>query len=53
MSHSLERLFSPGIEDIVFPFVAFFLVIILPSTFAVLVIVRVLRGRYSGDDQRN
>lgn len=52
MSQGLLRLFSPSVLDIVFPFVAFFLVIILPSAFAVSVIVRVVRGQYSGEDQR-
>lgn len=52
MPHELERLYSPGIFDIVFPFFAFFMVIIMPSIFAVSVIVKVLRGQYSGEDQR-
>lgn len=51
MSHGLERLFSPSIFDIVFPFFAFFLVIVLPSVFAISVIVKVLRGHYSGEDR--
>lgn len=50
--HGLERLFSPGIFDIVFPFFAFFLVIILPSAFAIYVIVSIVTGRYSGEDRR-
>ncbi|HXW53610.1 MAG TPA: hypothetical protein VEL47_05860 [Myxococcota bacterium] len=51
MSQGLERLFSPGIFDIVFPFFAFFLVIILPSIFAINVIIKVLRGQYTGEDR--
>jgi hypothetical protein len=52
MSMGLERLFSPSIFDIVFPFFAFFLVIILPSVFAIFVVVKVLRGDYSAKDNR-
>lgn len=52
MHHELERLYSPGIFDIVFPFIAFSLVIVLPSIFAVSVIVKVLRGKYTGEDLR-
>jgi hypothetical protein len=52
MIGELERLYSPGIFDIVFPFFAFFFVIVLPSVFAISVIVKVLRGQYSGEDQR-
>ncbi len=50
MPHELERLYSPGIFDIVFPFFAFMLVIVLPSIFAISVIIRVVRGKYTGDD---
>lgn len=52
MPHELERLYSPGIFDIVFPFFAFFMVIVLPSIFAVSVMVKVLRGKYTGEDLR-
>ena len=52
MPHELERLYSPGIFDIVFPFFAFFMVIVMPSIFAVWVIIKVVRGRYKGEDQR-
>lgn len=52
MSHSLERLYSPGLFDIIFPFFAFFFVILVPSVFAVYVIVRVLKSDYSSEDKR-
>ena len=52
MPHELERLYSPGIFDIVFPFFAFFMVIVVPSIFAIFVIVKVVRGKYTGDDLR-
>lgn len=52
MNQGLERLFTPTLFDIVFPFFAFFFVIILPSIFAISVVVRVLRGQYSGEDRR-
>jgi hypothetical protein len=52
VSHGLERLFSPSFLDIIFPFFAFVLVIVLPSVFAVSAIIRVLRGQYLGEDQR-
>lgn len=48
----LERLFSPSIFDIVFPFFAFFLVIVLPSIFAIVVVIKVLRGGYCAEDNR-
>jgi len=51
MAVGLDRLFSPSIFDIVFPFFAFFLVIVLPSAFAINVIIKVLRGQYSGEDR--
>jgi hypothetical protein len=53
MSQGLERLFTPSLFDIVFPFVAFSLVIILPSIFAITVIVKVLNGQYSGEDKKS
>jgi hypothetical protein len=52
MSQGLERLFTPSLIDIVFPFIAFFLVIILPSIFAISVIIKVLNGQYSGEDRK-
>ena len=52
MALGLERLFSPSILDIAFPFFAFFFVIVLPSVFAVYVIIRILRGQYAREDQR-
>lgn len=52
MSQSLERLFSPGLFDIIFPFFAFFFVILLPSAFGIYVIVRVLRGGYGNENER-
>lgn len=52
MHQGLERLMSPGIFDICLPFVAFFLVIVLPSVFAISVIVKVVRGEYPGEDRR-
>jgi hypothetical protein len=52
MSHSLERLFSPGLFDIIFPFFAFFFVIVLPSAFGIYVIWRVLSGQYSGEAEK-
>lgn len=52
MPHSLERLFSPSVLDIIFPFFAFLLVIVLPSAFAIYVISQVATGKYSGEDRR-
>lgn len=52
MPHGLERLFSPSLFDITFPFFAFFLVIVLPSCFAFYVIGQVLSGKYSGEDRQ-
>jgi hypothetical protein len=52
MSQNLERLFSPGIFDKIFPFFAFFFVIVAPTCFAIYVIVKVLRGDYPSEDQR-
>ncbi len=52
MSHSLERLFSPGLFDIIFPFFAFALVIVVPFAFGIYVVAHIVRGRYSGEDQR-
>lgn len=48
--HGLERLFSPTLLDIVSPFIAFFLVVLLPSAFAMFVIVQVVRGHYPHED---
>ena len=42
MSIGLERLLSPGLIDIIFPFFALFFVIILPSIFAFFVIYKIL-----------
>lgn len=53
MPQGLERLFTPSLFDIAFPFVAFFLVIIVPSIFAITVIVKVLNGQYSGEDKKH
>ncbi len=53
MAHELERLYSPDLFDIVFPFFAFFMVIIVPSVFAISVIVKVVRGKYTGEDLRD
>jgi hypothetical protein len=53
MSQSLERLLSPGFIDIISPFVAFIFVFIMPSVFAIYVIVRVLRKDYAGTDPHN
>jgi len=47
---ALERLVSPGLFDIVFPFFAFFLVIIMPSVFAIFVVIKVLRKNYATQD---
>lgn len=52
MSEGLDHLFSPGIFDIVFPFFAFFFVILLPSAFGLWVVACVLSGRYSGEDKK-
>ena len=52
MPQELERLYSPDIFDIVFPFFAFVMVIILPSIFAISVIVKVVRGKYPSEDLR-
>lgn len=52
MSQSLERLFSPGLFDIIFPFFAFFFVILLPTAFGIYVIFRVLRGTYGNENER-
>lgn len=53
MSQSLERLFSPSILDKVFPFFAFFFVIVLPMCFGLYVVIKVLRGQYPGEDKQN
>lgn len=44
MSVGLERLLSPSLMDITFPFFALFFVFILPSAFACYVIYKVLFG---------
>jgi hypothetical protein len=53
MSQSLERLFSPSILDKIFPFFAFFFVIILPMCFGLYVVYKVLSGQYPDEDQKN
>lgn len=53
MSQSLERLFSPSMLDKIFPFVAFFLVIVLPICFGLYVVMKVLSGQYPGEDSKN
>ncbi len=46
MSQSLERLYSPNLLDVVFPVVAFLLVIVLPSLFALFVIKKIVSKEY-------
>ena len=53
MSQSLERLFSPSIFDRVFPFFAFFFVIVVARVFWLYVVIKVLRGQYPGEDSAN
>jgi hypothetical protein len=53
MENNLERFFSPTVFDMALPFVAFFLVVLLPSAFALWVIYQVLSGRYSGQDRHS
>ncbi len=52
MSHSLERLYSPGLVDIISPFIAFVFVIVLPAAFGCYVIFKVLKGDYPAEDER-
>lgn len=49
MSNTLERLFSPGLFDIIFPFFAFIFVVLLPSFFGIYVIFRVIKGKYENE----
>lgn len=52
MSQSLERLYSPGLFDIISPFIAFFFVIVLPTFFGCYVIFKVLKGDYLNEEER-
>jgi hypothetical protein len=52
MSPQSGHLIDPSTFDVLFPCLAFFLVIILPSAFAIYVIKKILTGQYTGEDKK-